>query len=268
MTSGIESSGATQPQPVAVVLAAGKGTRMKSPLPKVLHELDGTPLVLFPIRAACVNDVARVVVVVGHDAERVRSRVAADAEAAGYLAQFALQAEQNGTGHAVLCALPEIADHDGPVLILSGDVPLLRAETLGRLRSACASSPTSVAFVTFSPPDATGYGRVVRDADGAVVAIREHRDASPEERAIGECNGGVYCIGADVLRRVLPSLGTANDQGEIYLTDVVAEAARGGAVATVSVEPLEVAGVNTPEQLAALEDVLHARGRARAREYE
>ncbi len=237
---------------VAVVLAAGKGTRMGSDLPKVLHPLLGEPLVVHAIRAARAAGAARVVVVVGHGAALVRGALAPFPGL-----EFALQAEQKGTGHAVQQALPALADHAGDVLILSGDVPRLRAATLERLAGACAGSPGRLALATFVPADARGYGRIVRDAAGRVAAIVEERDASAEQRAIRECNAGVYCAGVALLRNELPTLGAANAQGEIYLTDLVARAA-GQGVAALEVPEAEVAGVNTPEQLAALEAAARA----------
>ncbi|HEY0138211.1 MAG TPA: NTP transferase domain-containing protein [Nannocystis sp.] len=231
---------------VAVVLAAGKGTRMGSDLPKVLHVLHGEPLVAHPIRAARAAGAGTVVVVVGHGADQVQAALGA-----GDDLRYALQSEQRGTGHAVLCALPAIAGHEGDVLILSGDVPRLRAGTLQRLAEACRASPGGLAFATFTPIDPTGYGRVVRDGQGQVLAIVEERDASPEQRLILECNAGVYCASAALLRSELPQLGSSNAQGEIYLTDLVAVAA-GQGVTALTVPAEEVAGVNTREQLAAL----------------
>jgi len=233
--------------PVAVVLAAGKGTRMGSDLPKVLHLLLGEPLVVHPIRAARAAGVAAIVLVVGHGAAAVQAALAPMYPDLRY----ALQVEQRGTGHAVLCALPELADHDGPVLILSGDVPGLRPATLRALVERCAASGAGLALATFTPEDPRGYGRIVRGEDGQVRAIVEERDADADTRAIRECNAGVYCAAAGLLRRELPSIGTANAQGEIYLTDLVARVASAG-VAGLAVPADEVAGVNTPEQLAAI----------------
>lgn len=231
---------------VAVVLAAGKGTRMGSDLPKVLHPLLGEPLVVHAIRAAQAAGAEKVVVVVGHGAAQVQTALA------GFPGLvYAVQAEQRGTGHAVLCALPALAEHAGDVLILSGDVPRLRVETLARLARACAESPARLALATFHAREPLGYGRIVRDAAAAVAAIVEERDASPSQRAIAECNAGVYCAGASLLRNALPGLGTANAQGEIYLTDLVAAAGQG--VVALAVPEAEVAGVNTLAQLAALE---------------
>lgn len=233
---------------VAVILAAGKGTRMGSDLPKVLHRLADEPLVVHPIRAARAAGAGVVTVIVGHGAAQVQAAL----QPGFPELRYALQAEQRGTGHAVLCALPALEDHEGDVLILSGDVPRLRASTLRRLAAACAAAPGRLALTTFRPDDPTGYGRIVRDRDGAVRAIVEQRDASPAERAIGECNAGVYCAAVDLLRRELPALGSANAQGEIYLTDLIARAAGQGGVAAIEVPADEVAGVNTPAQLQAL----------------
>lgn len=233
---------------VAVILAAGKGTRMGSDLPKVLHRFLGEPLVVHPIRAARAAGAEAVVVIVGHGAAEVEAALADQPDL-----RFALQSEQRGTGHAVQCALPALADHDGSVLILSGDVPRLRPATLHTLAAAAAASRGGLALATFTPPDPTGYGRIVRDGAGEVVAIVEERDASPAQRAIGECNAGVYCAAASLLRRELPRLGSANAQGEIYLTDLVAVAAGQGGVGAVLVPADEVAGVNTLAQLAELE---------------
>jgi bifunctional UDP-N-acetylglucosamine pyrophosphorylase/glucosamine-1-phosphate N-acetyltransferase len=148
---------------------------------------------------------------------------------------------------------------DGAVLILSGDVPLLRAQTLEALALACSRTTAGISLASFRAADPSGYGRIVRDADRRCVAIREHEDASAAEREIDECNAGVYCVRAEHLRRELPQLGADNAAGEIYLTDLIALRARAGEVAVVEVEADEVAGVNTPEQLEQLE----ARGRAR-----
>lgn len=246
---------------VAIVLAAGKGTRMRSELAKVLHPFAGEPLVLHPLRAARRFGVDRSIVVVGHQGAQVQALVRAQLPAsAGWSIDFAVQAEQNGTGHAVLCALPQLgASFDGQVLILSGDVPLLRAQTLEALALACTRSSAGISLASFRAVDPSGYGRIVRDGDQRCVGIREHKDASESEREIDECNAGVYCVRAEHLRRELPQLGADNAAGEIYLTDLIALRARAGEVAVVEVEADEVAGVNTPEQLAELE----ARGRAR-----
>jgi bifunctional UDP-N-acetylglucosamine pyrophosphorylase/glucosamine-1-phosphate N-acetyltransferase len=235
---------------VAIVLAAGRGTRMRSERPKVLHELHGRALVRWVVRAAVDAGAGRLVVVVAPDGDEVRAAVRAEVGAA---AEFAVQAEARGTGHAVVQALSRLERSEPRALILSGDVPLLRPDTLRRLVAAHASSTAGLSLLTFRPADPAGYGRVVRDADGAVRAVREHRDASDVEREIDECNAGVYCVDVEQLRRELPHLRDDNAKGELYLTDLVELLAVHGHVGTVGVDPAEVAGVNTPEQLKELE---------------
>ena len=237
----------------AIVLAAGKGTRMRSPIPKVLHRFRGEPLVCHPVRAALAAGAMRVVVVVGHGGNDVVTSLRTAFPEANDALCLAEQAEQLGTGHAVSCALPALGDRTGPVLVLSGDVPLVRVDTLVALARACAGTTAGIALATFEPPDATGYGRIVRDGNARVLRIVEHRDATPDERALAECNAGLYAIDADVLRRELPTLGRSNAQGEIYLTDLVERLATRGDVVGLAVDPLQAAGVNTPEDLAELE---------------
>jgi bifunctional UDP-N-acetylglucosamine pyrophosphorylase/glucosamine-1-phosphate N-acetyltransferase len=237
----------------AIVLAAGKGTRMRSDLPKVLHPLRGEPLVVHVVRTALAAGADAVAVVVGYGADRVRAAVEDAFPAERSRIRFATQTEQLGTGHAVLCGLAELAGARGIAVILAGDVPLVTATTIERLVDAAAHANGRLAFATFEPVDRTGYGRVVRSAGGAVQAIREERDASDDERAIAECNAGLYAIDLDVLRDALPRVGRANAQGEIYLTDLVAACAATGEIATLAVDAIEAAGVNTLEQLEALE---------------
>lgn len=245
--------------PVAIILAAGKGTRMASDLPKVLHTMLGEPLVVYPIRAAREAGASAVVVVVGYQGARVTEAVTARVpDAEGWL-RFATQSEQLGTGHAVMCGLPQVEQARGVAWILSGDVPLVRSATLTALAEGCRSSPAGLALTTFVPPDPTGYGRILRDADGRVQGIREHRDASEAERAIEECNAGTYAVALEHLRADLPRLGRSNAQGEIYATDLVALATARGEVVAVPIDAMEAAGVNTPEQLQALEAVARAR---------
>lgn len=233
-----------------VVLAAGKGTRMASSLPKVLHPLAGRPLVAYPLDAARAAGVARMVVVIGYQADAVREAVEGLPNRPASTS-FAVQETQQGTGHAVLMALPDLESYTGPVLILSGDVPLIRPDTLRALVEGCRSSTAGLALATFEPPDPGHYGRIVRDSSGEIVSIREFADAREDERKIRECNAGVYCVDAQFLREQLPKLGSNNAQGEIYLTDLVAQAV--GRVVGITVAPIEVAGVNTSEQLLALE---------------
>lgn len=247
---------------VAMILAAGMGTRMSSDLPKVLHPLAGEPLVVYPIRAARAVGASAVVVVVGYQGARVRQEVSErfpdGLGSEGWL-RFATQAEQLGTGHAVMCALPELPLDDAIALILSGDVPLVRGQTLRTLLERCADASSGLALTTFRPSDPSGYGRILRDPDGRVRAIREHRDATDAERAVGECNAGTYAARLSHLRADLPRIRRANAQGEIYLTDLVELALARGEVAALEIHPLEAAGINTPQQLSELEAVVATR---------
>jgi bifunctional UDP-N-acetylglucosamine pyrophosphorylase / glucosamine-1-phosphate N-acetyltransferase len=227
---------------------------MRSTRAKVLHELGGRPLVRYPLAAVAGLEPARIVVVVGHQADEVRSAVLAS----GLSVETVVQAEQRGTGHAAQCAVPALGDFDGDVLILYGDVPLVTTATLRRLRDAHRAERADVTLLTMRFADPTGYGRILRDARGRVCGIVEHRDASPEERAITEVNPGLYCVRADVLVPLLGELRADNEQGELYLTDVVGLAARAGrTIASVELDrPEEVAGINTRAELAQMEAML------------
>jgi len=241
----------------AIVLAAGLGTRMRSNRAKVLHQLGGQPLLRYPLTAVASLGADPVVVVVGHRAEAV-SRVA---EASGPPnIRSVLQEEQHGTGHAVRCALPAMGDFSGDVLILYGDVPLIRAETLRSLVETHRAEHADLSLLTVRYPDPTGYGRIVREADGRVRGIVEERDATVAERAITEINPGFYCVRADVLRPLLAALRDDNAQGELYLTDIVGLAARAGRRVTALevARPDEVAGINTRAELAQMEATLRA----------
>ena len=239
-----------------VILAAGQGKRMRSAAPKVLHRVAGRPLVAFPLSLARSLDARRVVVVVGHGREAVEAAV--KALPGGADVRFALQAEQRGTGHAVMAALPALAGHKGPVLILSGDVPLLGRASVAALHRAYARSGGKLAFIEFEPADPSGYGRVIRDADGAVVAIREDRDCTRAEKRIALVNSGIYIVDAEFLRRGVKKLKADNDQRELYLTDLVSLAARRGKAGVVSAPPDEVCGVNDRVDLARVEAIVLA----------
>ena len=233
-----------------VILAAGQGKRMRSALPKVLHRLGGKPLLEHAYRAARDLRPEQVYVVYGHGGEQVR-------DALGYLGiQWVEQDRQLGTGHAVVQVLPFIEsgiDANDTVLVLYGDVPLITSETLDRLVKGSGGGRLSL--LTVELPDPSGYGRIVRDAAGRVQRIIEDRDASPEERAIGEVNTGMMAVSASHLKGWVARLENRNAQGEYYLTDVIAMAVADG----VAVEPVspasvfEVMGVNDRVQLAELE---------------
>jgi bifunctional UDP-N-acetylglucosamine pyrophosphorylase/glucosamine-1-phosphate N-acetyltransferase len=239
-----------------VILAAGQGKRMRSASPKVLHRVAGRPLIAFPLSLARSIGARRIVVVVGHGREAVEAAVAS--LPGGGEVRFAVQEEQRGTGHAVMAALPSLAGHAGPVLILSGDVPLLGRASVAALHKAYARSGGKLAFIEFEPADPTGYGRVIRDEGGAVVAIREDRDCTRAERRINEVNSGIYVVDAGFLRRGVKKIEADNAQHELYLTDLVSLAARRGEAAVVSAPPDEVCGVNDRVDLARIEAILQA----------
>jgi bifunctional UDP-N-acetylglucosamine pyrophosphorylase/glucosamine-1-phosphate N-acetyltransferase len=236
---------------VAVVMAAGQGTRFRSDLAKVLHPVAGRTLLRWVLEALRPLELDRVVVVVGHQADAVAAEVAA-AGLPG--AATVLQAERRGTGHAVRMAAEAGAlDGADTVLVLPGDAPLFTPALLGRLLDGHAGDAT---LLVTDLPDPTGYGRVVRDAGGAVRRIVEERDATPDQRAVREVGTSVYAFQGPALAAALPKLSTDNAQGEEYLTDVVELLAPAGAVAG---PPEEVAGVNDRVQLAAAGAVLRRR---------
>ena len=236
-----------------VVLAAGQGKRMNSALPKVLQPLAGRPLLGHVIATARALKAAAIHIVYGHGGDQVRAAFAADTDL-----RWALQAEQLGTGHGVMQAMPAIPD-DHDVLVLCGDVPLVRAAPLERLIAAAAGG--DLALLTAKLADPTGYGRVLRNAKGAVSSIVEHKDATDEQRRVQEINTGLIAYKAGPLRRALAKLTNKNAQGEYYLTDVIGLAfAAGTTVHGIVVdEPTETLGINDRAQLALAERTLQRR---------
>lgn len=232
-----------------VILAAGQGKRMKSDLPKVLQPLAGRPLLAHVIHAAKTLHADAIHVVYGHGGEQVKAAFAHEEVV------WALQAEQLGTGHAVMQAMPNIAD-DHPVLVLYGDVPLIRTETLQHLLKHLDGN--TVALLSVMLKDPTGYGRIVRDNAGTVFRIVEHKDATTKERAINEGNTGILAAPAKLLRQWLGALKNDNAQGEYYLTDIVTMAVKAGCKIAAVIAPTEteVLGVNDKVQLAELEAAL------------
>jgi len=238
----------------AIILAAGKGTRMRSSRTKVLHPFLGRPMLFGPLDAAIRAGSSEVVVVVGHQADAVKRTV--EKSFPGWPIRFVEQTEQRGTGHAVQCALPFVGDAE-ELLILCGDTPLVSARLLAGLLDRHRKGKNALTVASFTAPDPTGYGRIARDSDGQVRAIVEHRDASPEELAIAEVNAGIYVTSTGALRAALQALKPHNAQGELYLTDAVAWIAERGDKVDTAMLPNadEVRGVNTLAQLAELEEV-------------
>ena len=249
----------TPPRPTAViVLAAGEGTRMKSAMPKVLHTIGGRSLVHHAIAAARGIDPIHLEVVVRHERDLVAAHIAeCDPDCL-----IADQDEIKGTGRAVECGLAALpAELTGTIVVTYGDVPLLTSETLREVLAAHEGASVAVTVVTSHIPDPTGYGRIVRDADGSVARIVEQKDATDDERAITEVNSGIYAFEATLLTQALAGLGTDNAQGEKYLTDVVGIArAQGRAVAAyVLADVWQTEGVNDKIQLARLGAELNRR---------
>ena len=239
---------------VAVILAAGKGTRMKSKLPKVLHKIGGKPMLQHVLDAADAAGAARKVVVVGHEAELVEAMV-------GEQAQMALQAEQLGTGHAVMQTEAVLKDFCGTVMIICGDTPLLEAAELKKFYEDHVASQAAATVLTAFMDDPAGYGRIIRDADGNVLGIVEEKDAVLEQKAIKEINTGIYCVEAPLLFEVLATLTCDTAQGEYYLTDVLAKlnamGKKVGGVATADSDM--IMGINSRRQLAEAENIMRQR---------
>ena len=237
-----------------VVLAAGKGTRMKSGLPKVLHPAAGLPLIEHVLRIADQVSPSSVVIVVGHGADAVRSALQFRPDL-----RFALQEPQLGTGHALLQAELALTGAAGTVVLLSGDVPLLRPATLRRLVDCHVATGAAATVLTAILDDPSGYGRIERQ-DGRIAAIVEHRDASPDQRAIREINSGIYAFDIAPLFDALRRIGSANAQGEYYLPDLVRiYRDRGLPVETVTLDdPVEILGVNSRKELAQVAQALRA----------
>lgn len=239
-----------------IILAAGKGTRMKSDLPKVLHALGGRPLVEHIIRTARALNPVETVLVVGHGAEEVRQALAAYEDL-----QYVVQTPQLGTGHAVQQAGPVLAGKRGTLLLLYGDVPLLQVSTLNRLIEQHRCTDAAATVLTTRLDDPYGYGRIVRDEAGSIAAIVEERDASEEQRVLHEVNSGIYVFELEPLFQELSRLAADNSQGEYYLTDLVRlYRQKGLRFETFSIDdPSELRGVNSRVDLAELGAVVRAR---------
>lgn len=229
----------------AVILAAGKGTRMKSDLPKVMHTIAGRTMLAWVLDAVRATDPERVLVVVGHEAEQVIASLPDEVE-------HCVQTEQHGTGHAASVALDHLGEIGGDVIVLPGDTPLISGDDLERLLEVHRSERNATTVLTAIVDDPHGYGRIVRDDHGHVTAIVEQSDADAEIDTIGEINAGMYVFDAGELIEDIGTLQAGNAQGEYYLTDVVgAVVSRGHTVGAVNADPTSVMGVNTHRHLAA-----------------
>ena len=240
----------------AIILAAGKGTRMKSGLVKVMHRVGERPMISWSVRAAKAAGADRIAIVAGHQAEKVMEHFSADDSIT-----FAIQEEQLGTGHAAACARGALEGFDGTVLILCGDVPLLRHSTLQAMLENHEKRGAVLSVLTTHLDNPFGYGRVVKREGGRISRIVEEKDANSEERDIAEINSGIYCVSSGFLFSALSGLNCDNAQGEYYLTDIVRIAAEKGrlCLAFPTDDPAEVMGINDRVQLAEASAILRSR---------
>ena len=239
----------------AVILAAGKGTRMKSDLPKVIHKCDGQPMVHYVIKAAKDAGASDVCVIVGYKASETKNAIYD-------VVDYRVQNEQLGTGHALKCAIDFIGT-TGDVIVLCGDTPLIRGTTLERLVEMHRKLANGVTVLSAEVDDSTGYGRIVRDEQNGFVKIVEQKDATPEEQEIKEINSGMYIFNAEALAASLELLNNNNAAGEYYLTDTIALIKKIGlrvsAMSLKGDDVDDIMGVNTPEQLKKAEEIMIAR---------
>lgn len=238
-----------------VVLAAGKGTRMKSDSAKVLHPVGGRPMLRHVLDRVADLAPERVVLVVGFQAETVRQQFSAGG------IEFALQEQQLGTGHAVMQSGPVLEGFEGDVLILCGDMPLIKTATLNNLLKTHRAGNAACTFLSLKTSEPRDFGRVIRDGAGGVARIVEHRDATPEEKTVDEYNSGVYCFQKELLFKALSEITPENAQGEFYLTDTIQTLIQSGqrveAVATT--DEAEIFGINSLEDLKRAEQLLAVR---------
>lgn len=240
------------PDKIALILAAGKGKRMKSDLPKVMHKVNGRYIVDYVIDSAREAGLSRQILVIGHQAGKVKKALADRG------VEFALQAEQLGTGHAVMMAEPLLRDFHGDLVVLCGDMPLVKAATIKRLASKRLELGIAAVVLTVVLDDPGKYGRIVRGPDNLIKAIVEYRDADAATRAIREVNTGAYCFDWDQLRPILGRLSDNNDQREYYLTDTVSILVGQGKPvgAIVANDPDEGRGINAVDELELIEGLI------------
>jgi bifunctional UDP-N-acetylglucosamine pyrophosphorylase/glucosamine-1-phosphate N-acetyltransferase len=239
-------------QPAAIILAAGRGKRMKSDLPKVLHQLGGKPMVEYVIHTAKAAGAERIILVIGHKWEQTQNYLE------NLKVQFAIQREQLGTGHAVLQTKELLFDFEGEVLILCGDVPLLKVNTLKDLLEEHRRHNAAATVLTTILEDPSGYGRIIRDVKGAVQEIVEDKDASADQKRVREINTGTFCFDKKSLFSVLEKVTNHNRQGEYYLTDTLKLLLNQklSVRAVVATDSSETMGVNSPEELEVAEKIL------------
>ncbi len=237
-----------------IILAAGLGTRMKSDRAKVLHELNGKSMIEYVVETARTVAGDNVVVVVGHQAEEVKN-------ASGSGIRFALQEEQNGTGHAAMCAVPQVSDGTETIIILCGDVPLLRVETLKKMYEKHLEEKRDATVLAVEFEDSTGYGRIIKDEKGNLVGIVEEADASLEQKRIKTVNSGIYCVYKSFLIDALEKVDSDNAQNEYYLTDIIGigHAQKKSMGVFESDDADQVVGINSKKDLDEAENLLIGR---------
>jgi bifunctional UDP-N-acetylglucosamine pyrophosphorylase/glucosamine-1-phosphate N-acetyltransferase len=239
----------------AIILAAGRGKRMKSELPKVLHPILGHPMLGYVLHVVSEVSPERIIVVIGRDGERIKEVFPSDQ------IEYVLQKEQLGTGHAVMCAYEVLKDFNGTIVILNGDFPLIRPETLKGFIEIHQRGKGVISLLTAILDNPGGYGRVIRGKNGDVIRVVEEKDATAEEKDINEINSGVYCVESSFLWRALREIGRNNEQGEYYLPDIVGVATESGkkVVGYLAADSEEVLGVNNRVELAGVERIIRKR---------
>jgi len=247
---GMNTNATSGDSPLAIILAAGKGTRMESELPKVLVPVCGRPMVRYVVEAVQKAGISRIVVVVGYRADLVRGELQAVPQV-----QYAEQLEQLGTGHAVMMCREQLAARQGPVLVVAGDSPLLQPHSVQKLVETYHADQCACVIGTVEKPDPTGYGRIVRDSDGRFLRVVEQKDASPAEKEIREVNVSTYVFDSQQLLLALQKLTDENAQQEYYLTDCPAIMMQAGqrVVANKVLQPCEALSINNLEELADVE---------------
>lgn len=239
-----------------VILAAGKGTRMKSDKAKVLHEICGRPMISYVVDTSVKIAEENIVVVIGHQAEKVKEVVAKE-----FSVNFAIQAEQLGTGHAVMCALPYLPDHVKHVIILCGDVPLISPVTINMLIERLKNDRCNISMLAVEIENPTGYGRVIVNGNGNVTSIVEEADSNAEEKKIRIINAGIYCVEKKYLEQSLNRIKADNAQGEYYLTDIIELGNKDGKRIGLIIgdDPDEVIGINDKKNLSLVEEIMKDR---------